>query len=78
MELLPVDATEEMTMDPDALPSAMRGWRCYRIEYGGCNEDCIYEGRVMLPPQASPDALVQLIMGMQAYEKIWATSNACN
>jgi hypothetical protein len=48
-----VDTTEEFAYswpDPE-----IEGWRFYRIEYGGCNEDCYYEGRVILPPQAYID-----------------------
>ena len=30
-----VDVTEEIIMNPDALPDELRGWRRYRIEYGG-------------------------------------------
>jgi len=71
VSLVDIDTTEEMIMNEDALPPALRGWRYYRIEYGGCNEDCIWEGRIMLPPRADSHEIVRLIMGMQAYEQIW-------
>ena len=73
IRVLDVDTVEEMVMNPDAVHPALRDWRHYRIEYGGCNEDCIYEGRILLPPQADPDALVQLLLGMQAHGQIWTT-----
>jgi len=53
--LIDVDLTEEGAFswpDPE-----IEGWRHYRIEYGGCNEDCYYEGRVWLPPQADSSVL---------------------
>lgn len=51
-EALPT-LVEEMVMREPAGP--LRGWRCYRIEYGsecGCPE-----GRVWLPATINPDAL---------------------
>ena len=71
LKILDIDLTEEMVLNQDALPKPLRGWRYYRIEYGGSNEDCIYEGRILLPESADPDAIVQLIMGMQAHGQIW-------
>ena len=29
----------------------IEGWNYFRIEYGGCNENCYYEGSVWLPPE---------------------------
>lgn len=53
--LVDIDLTEEMAF---TFPSpAMNGWRCYRIEYGGCNEDCYYEGRVWYPPEVDSSVL---------------------
>lgn len=53
--LVDIDLTEEMAF---TFPSpAMNGWRCYRIEYGGCNEDCYYEGRVWYPPEVDSSIL---------------------
>jgi len=53
--LVDIDLTEEMAFSfPD---KEINGWRCYRIEYGGCNEDCYYEGRVWYPPEADSSIL---------------------
>ena len=71
VKILDVDTTEEYVLNPDALPKELRGWRYHRIEYGGPNESCLWEGRILLPPGADPQALVQLLMGMQAYGSIW-------
>ena len=71
VKIVDVDTTEEMVMNPDALPADLRGWRHHRIEYGGCNEGCIYEGCILLPPRAEPNAIAQLIMGMQVWEEVW-------
>lgn len=69
VRILDVDSTEEGVVQcPDP---AMEGWRMYRLNYGGVNQDNIVEGRVWLPPSADPTAIVQLIMGMAAYEQIW-------
>ena len=69
--LLDVDTTEEMVMNPDALAAELRGWRYYRIEYGGCNESCLWEGRLLLPASADPKALVELLYGMQVHGQVW-------
>jgi len=71
IKLLSIETTEEMVMRPELLAEPLRGWRYYRIEYGGTNQDCLWEGRIMLPPTADPDALVQLLLGMQAHGQIW-------
>lgn len=39
--------TEEMILNED---SPLYGkFRCFRIEYGGFNEDCLAEGRIYVP-----------------------------
>lgn len=41
-KIVDIDLTEQMAFswpDPE-----IEGWRNFRIEYGGCNEDCYYEG----------------------------------
>jgi len=53
--MIDISLTEEMILSPDALPEELRDWRMYRIEYGGPNEDCVWEGRIMLPETADPD-----------------------
>ena len=75
IKILDIDTTEELVLNPDAFPEELRDWRCYRIEYGGCNEDCLWEGRVLLPAHADPNAIADMIMGMQAREEIWTYSN---
>lgn len=69
IKILPVDTTEEMILNTD-FPFC-KDWRYYRIEYGGPNEDCLWEGRILLPANADPDLLIQLLMGMQAYWQLW-------
>lgn len=66
--LVEVDTTEEFIMNPEF---PLKGWRRYRIEYGGCNEDTLVEGIIYLPPRANSQAIVDQIMGMQAHEEIW-------
>lgn len=51
--------TEEMVMNPSALPAKLHGWRRFRIEYGfecSCPEGIIY-----LPPWVNPDDLENLL-----------------
>jgi len=56
-----VDVTEEIIMNPDALPDELRGWRRYRIEYGGHAERCVLENRILLPPHVRVERLEQLL-----------------
>lgn len=58
--MIPVDATEEMILNYDALPKQLNGWRRYRIEYGGCNEDCFMEQILYVPPRFDIDKLLGL------------------
>ena len=69
--IVPIDTTEEMIMQP--FPSPLDTFRYYRIEYGGHAESCLFEGRILLPRTADPDALVSLLMGMEVYSKLWIT-----
>ena len=39
----------------------MENWRCYRIEYGGVNEDCFHECVIWLPPAGNIDEITELI-----------------
>jgi hypothetical protein len=48
----------------------MKNWRLFRIEYGGCNEDCYAEGHIWLPPWLDPDKIEELM-----YEKIERIKN---
>ena len=56
-----VDVTEEIIMNPDALPDELRGWRRYRIEYGGHAERCVLENRILLPPHVRVERLERLL-----------------
>jgi hypothetical protein len=56
-----VDVTEEIIMNPDALPSELRGWRRYRIEYGGHAERCLLENHILLPPHVQVERLERLL-----------------
>lgn len=60
-----ISLTEELILNPKALPEKLRDWRAYRIEYGGFNEDCIWEGRVMLPAEADPGDFEEFMAGIQ-------------
>ena len=62
-KLVDIDLTEEVAFrfpDPE-----IEGWRHYRIEYGGCNEDCYYEGKVWLPPEFDSWKMTELFEIMQ-------------
>ena len=66
--LVDVDLTEEGVSrwpDPEIVD-----WRNYRIEYGGCNEDCYYEGRIFLPPFVDSWMMMQLFEIMQVPEAL--------
>jgi len=71
VRIIPVDTTEEFVLNPKGLAPELRNWRIYRLEFGGANQDCVYEGRIILPRRANPDAIAQLIMGMQTWEQMW-------
>ena len=51
--------TEEMILNPDALPPSLRGWRRYRIEYG--IECSCLEGLIYLPSDVDPEAIEALL-----------------
>ena len=46
----------------------IEGWRWYRIEYGGCNENCYYEGLIFLHPEFDSWCMTQLFEIMQVPE----------
>jgi hypothetical protein len=56
-----VDVTEEIIMNADALPDELRGWRRYRIEYGGHAERCVHETPIYLPPWVRVERLERLL-----------------
>ena len=45
-------------------PDGMEGCRLFRIEYGGVNEGCVYEGMIWIPPTADSDALEDFLQAM--------------
>lgn len=70
-EPLFIDVTEEFVLNQGWAGDKLRGWRMYRIEYGGFNEHCLFEGRILLPRHANAEAVVQLLMGMAQWEQAW-------
>jgi hypothetical protein len=67
-KLVDVDLTEQGVFtwpDPE-----IDGWRNYRIEYGGCNEDCYWEGGVFLPPVVDSEMMVHIFEIMQVPEAL--------
>ena len=46
-------------------PKGLEGWTLGRLEYGGCNEDCIAECNIWLPPTISGYDLAEQIYGSQ-------------
>jgi hypothetical protein len=63
----PPSLTEEMILNPDALPEHMRHLRRYRIEYGF--EDESPEGLIYLPPFVDPDEIEEIIC--RGYDSKW-------
>ena len=65
MKLVDIDLTGQYAQsfpDPE-----IEGWEWYRIEYGGCNEDCYYEGEIWLHPEFDSQCMTQLFEIMQVY-----------
>jgi len=60
-----IGLTEEAVLNDDAFDPILKGWRYYRIEYGGWNEDCVYEGCILLPPDADPEEVEELLKKLQ-------------
>ena len=52
MKIVDIDITEQMAFSWPH--SEIEGWRNYRIEYGGCNSSCYWEGNVWFPPEVDP------------------------
>jgi len=72
IRLVDVDLTEEGAFSwPN---KEIEGWRYSRIEYGGCNEDCYYEGSIWLPPEANIDyklfEILQVPEARKEFEKM--------
>jgi hypothetical protein len=64
-----IDHIEEAILNPNfAKGGFYADWRRYRIEYGGHAQNCVMEGTIYLPPHADATAIVQLILGMEAWE----------
>ena len=66
---IPISTTEEFILNWDAVPKELYMWRYYRLEYGGCNEDCFLERPIYLPPQADSYILELLFDFWQAKKK---------
>ena len=66
---IPISTTEEFILNWDAVPKELYMWRYYRLEYGGCNEDCFLERPIYLPPQADSCVLELLFDFWQAKKK---------
>ena len=45
-------------------PDGMEGCRLFRIEYGGVNEGCVYEGSIWMPPTFDRDRLEEFLQAM--------------
>jgi hypothetical protein len=63
---VPVSLTEQFILNYAALPPEFDSWRYYRVEYGGCNEDCFKEMPIFLPPAADPEIIELLFELWQA------------
>lgn len=48
-------------MNPAALPDELRGWRRYRIEYGGHAQRCLLETVIYLPSWVKVEGLERLL-----------------
>ena len=42
-------------------PEGMEGFRCFRISYGGVNEETIMEGTIWVPPGLDPYKIERLL-----------------
>lgn len=70
-KLVDVDTTEQGVYNwPDP---EIKGWRNYRIEYGGCNRDCYCEGDIWLPSHVDSDLigykLFEILQIPEAYDR---------
>ena len=56
-----VDLTEYGVL---SWPDGMEGCRMFRIEYGGVNENCVYEGLIWIPPTMDRDVVEEFLQAM--------------
>jgi hypothetical protein len=56
-----IDCTEEAVFNPNAFRGELPGWRYYRLEYGGHAQDCLFEGRLLLPPEADVEKVLDAL-----------------
>lgn len=56
--MIRAELTEEMVLNP---PPGMENYRAYRIEYGGCNKDCIIEGRIWIPAHIDRERIEDIL-----------------
>lgn len=71
-KLVDIDLTEQGVFSwPN---DEIKGWRNYRIEYGGCNRDCYYEGNMWLPPYVDSEIigykLFEILQDEYAYQEL--------
>jgi hypothetical protein len=65
-KLVDIDLTEQFAF---SYPNKeIEGWKFSRIEYGGCNEDCYYEGSIWLPPEVDAFVMTQMFEILQVPE----------
>ena len=65
-KLVDIDLTGQCAQsfpDPE-----IEGWQWNRIEYGGCNKDCYYEGSIWFPPHVDSDMFCKIFEIMQVPE----------
>jgi hypothetical protein len=67
--MLDISSVGEAILNPDFYEGPLKGFRMYRYEYGGHAQECLFEGRLLVPAHADPEAVSQLLMGMQWQEE---------
>ena len=68
-----VSLVEQVVMNESFLHE-LKGWRCYRIEYGGC-ENSNPEGCIYLPPDINPYIAEQVINAIVEGKQIFFLNN---
>lgn len=66
-----ISATNEAILNPAFYEGPLKDFRMYRYEYGGHAQDCLFEGRLLVPKHADPEAVSQLLMGMVVHEEAY-------
>ena len=73
MTNIQISLVEQMIMNEDFLHE-LKGWRQYRIEYGGC-ENSNPEGCIYLPPDINPYIAEQVINAIVEGKQIFFLNN---